>query len=343
MDGSISVLFYFHYFQFNKSPVKTYNKIFAVNCRKFSQVFGEMKRENLSRYAWLSICAAVVTISLKGAAYLYTGSVGLLSDALESLINLAAAIVALLLIKIAAQPPDEEHSFGHDKAEYFAGGIEGTLIFVSALSIGYAAIFSILNPHPLENLNSGLIISAAATVVNLIVGQIILRAGKQYNSIILEADGKHLMTDVWTSAGIILGVFAVSLTGWKILDPIIALVVACNIIWTGFRLIRRSVLGLMDTAIAPEIQDKITKILDRYVADEKIDYHALRTRQAGARKFIYVHILVPDEWTVQKGHDLIDKIESEIHQAVPDSAIFSHLEPLEDPSSFADLELFRRQ
>lgn len=300
------------------------------------------KQKDLSRFIWLSIAAAVITISLKGAAYFYTGSVGLLSDALESLINLAAAIIALLLIKIAAQPPDEDHSFGHDKAEYFASGIEGTLIFIAALSIGYTAILSIVEPHPLEHLDTGLIISSVATVINLFVGRLLIKAGKQYRSIILEADGKHLMTDVWTSVGVIIGVLAVSLTGWARLDPIIALVVAVNIIWTGFQLIRGSVLGLMDTAIEPETQDKITEILDRYVTKDKIDYHALRTRQAGARKFIYVHILVPDEWTVQKGHDLIDKIEKEICRAVPDSAVFSHLEPLEDPSSFNDMELFHR-
>ena len=301
-----------------------------------------MKRENLTRYAWLSIGAAVVTITLKGAAYLYTGSVGLLSDALESLINLAAAIVALLMIKIAAQPPDEEHSFGHDKAEYFASGIEGTMIFIAALSIGYAAILSILEPHPLRNLDSGIIISSIATIINLIVGRIVIKAGKRYHSIVLEADGKHLMTDVWTSVGVILGVLAVSLTGWTRLDPIIALVVAVNIVWTGFQLIRRSALGLMDTVVEPEIQEKIVAVLDRYVSEKAIDYHALRTRQAGAKKFISVHILVPDEWTVQKGHDLTEEIENAICEAVPDSTVFTHLEPLEDPASFADLELFRR-
>ncbi|MGI9035504.1 MAG: cation diffusion facilitator family transporter [Pyrinomonadaceae bacterium] len=302
----------------------------------------ETKQKNLTRYARLSIGAAIFTISFKGTAYFYTGSVGLLSDALESLINLAAAIVALLIINVAAQPPDEDHSFGHDKAEYFSSGIEGTLIFIAALSIGYAAILRIFEPQPLEHLAIGLIISSVATVVNLFVGRLLIQAGRQHHSIVLEADGKHLMTDVWTSVGVILGVLAVSLTGWTRLDPIIALVVAVNITWTGFQLIRRSVSGLMDTAIEPEIQETVMRILERYVAKEKIAYHALRTRQAGARKFIYVHILVPDEWTVQKGHDLIDKIETEICRAIPESAVFSHLEPLEDPASFTDLELFRR-
>jgi cation diffusion facilitator family transporter len=302
-----------------------------------------VKRENLSRYAWLSIAAATATIALKAGAYFYTGSVGLLSDALESLINLAAAIVALVMIKIAAQPPDEDHAFGHDKAEYFASGIEGTLIFFAAVAIIYTSVPRILAPQPIENLGIGLVISLVATVINLFVGLLLIRVGKHQHSIVLEADGKHLMTDVWTSVGVLLGVVVVGLTGWLILDPIIALLVALNIIWTGYQLIQRSALGLMDTAISPETQGKIEEILNGYVKNQKIDYHALRTRQAGARKFVYVHILVPDEWTVQKGHDLIEEIENDIRSAVSDSIVFTHLEPLEDPSSFYDLELFRRK
>ena len=302
-----------------------------------------MKREDLSRYVWLSITAAVLTISLKGAAYFYTGSVGLLSDALESLINLVAAIVALLMIRIAAAPPDEEHSFGHDKAEYFASGIEGALIFIAALSIAYAASSRLLSPQPLERLGFGLIISGVATVINLIVGIILIRVGRRHHSIVLEADGRHLMTDVWTSVGVLVGVLAVDFTGWLTLDPLIALVVAANITWTGFSLVRRSALGLMDSAVEPEIQQKVVEILDRYVAESGIDYHALRTRQAGARKFVYVHILVPDEWTVQRGHALCEEIEDEILKTVPHSAVFTHLEPLEDPSSWDDVELFRRK
>jgi len=188
----------------------------------------------------------------------------------------------------------------------------------------------------------GLIISTIATLVNLFVGQTLIRAGKHHHSIILEADGRHLMTDVWTSIGVVVGVIAVNFTGWLHLDPIIALLVAANITWTGFQLLRRSVLGLMDTSVEPETQQKIIAILDRYVAEKAIDYHALRTRQAGVRKFVYVHILVPDDWTVQKGHDLIEEIETDIRREVSDSTIFTHLEPLEDPSSWYDLELFRR-
>ena len=302
-----------------------------------------IQRENLSRYAWLSIAAAILTISLKTAAYLYTGSVGLLSDALESVINLIAAIIALIMIKIAVQPPDDDHAFGHDKAEYFASGIEGTLIFLAAGGIIYTAIPRLLAPQPIENVGIGLVVSVAASIVNLVVGILLIKIGKQHHSIVLEADGRHLMTDVWTSVGVILAVLAVSFTGWLILDPIIALIVALNIVWTGFQLIKRSALGLMDTAVAPETGEQIVKILDGYVKKQGIDYHALRTRQSGARKFISVHILVPDEWTVQKGHDLTEEIEMEIVKSIPESTVFTHLEPLEDPLSFEDLELFRRK
>jgi len=302
-----------------------------------------MQRDSLSRFAWLSILAAVLTISLKTTAYFYTGSIGLLSDALESVINLVAAVFALLMIKIAAQPPDADHTFGHDKAEYFSSGIEGVLIFFAAFGIFYTAVPRLSSPQPLEHIGIGLFISLVATLINLIVGLVLMRAGKQNHSIVLEADGRHLLTDVWTSIGVVLGILLVGLTGWFVLDPIIAMLVAFNIIWTGFQLIRRSALGLMDTAVSSETQEKIVEILDGYVAEKKIDYHALRTRQSGARKFVSVHILVPDDWTVQKGHDLTEEIENEIRQAVSDSTVFTHLEPLEDPSSFLDLELFRRK
>ncbi len=303
----------------------------------------KMKRENLSRYVWLSVLAAVLTITLKAAAYFFTGSIGLLSDALESVINLVAALIALLIIKIAAQPPDDDHAFGHDKAEYFSSGIEGMLIFFAAFGIFYSAVPRLFAPQPLERIGIGLSITLVATLINLIVGLILIRAGRQHHSIILEADGRHLLTDVWTSVGVVLGIVVVGLTGWFALDPIIALLVALNILWTGFQLIRRSALGLMDTAVSSETQEKIEEILNSFIKEKKIDYHALRTRQSGARKFISVHILVPDDWTVQKGHDLTEEIEDEIRQAVPESTVFTHLEPLEDPSSFYDLELFRRK
>ncbi len=216
------------------------------------------------------------------------------------------------------------------------------LIFFAAFGILYTAIPRLLAPPPLERIGVGLVLTLIATAINLIVGLILIRAGKQNHSIILEADGRHLLTDVWTSIGVVLGIFVVGLSGWLVLDPIIAILVALNIVWTGFRLVQRSALGLMDTAVSNETQEKILEILDHYVAEKKINYHALRTRQSGARKFVSVHILVPDEWTVQRGHDLTEAIENDICQAVADSTVFTHLEPLEDPSSFFDLELFRR-
>lgn len=301
------------------------------------------QRENLSRYVWLSIAAAVLTIALKAAAYFYTGSIGLLSDALESIINLVAAVTTLLMIKIAAAPPDDDHAFGHDKAEYFASGIEGTLIFIAAGGIALTAIPRLFAPPPIENVGIGLIVSLAASLVNLIVGLLLIKIGKQHHSIALEADGRHLLTDVWTSVGVVLGIVIVGYTGWLVLDPVIALLVAVNIVWTGFQLIKRSALGLMDTAISPATIKEITGILDGYVENQGIDYHALRTRQSGARHFISVHILVPDEWTVQRGHDLTEEIELAICRVVPESTVFTHLEPLEDPLSFADLDLFRRE
>ena len=286
-----------------------------------------MERQNLTRYAWLSIAAAVVTIALKAVAYWFTGSVGLLSDALESFINLAAAIVALFTLKIAAAPADEEHAFGHDKAEYFSSGIEGTLIFIAALSIGYAAFDRLLAPQPLEQLGIGLIVSGAATVVNLAVARILIRAGKTHHSLVLEADGQHLMSDVWTSVGVVIGVGLVSLTGWLRLDPLVAILVALNIIRTGYGLIKRSVLGLMDTAVPPEIQHIAEDVLKKYSAAEGITYENFRSRQSGMKKFFYVDIQFPNDWTIQKVHSIADRIEVEIVEKIPNATVFSHLEP----------------
>jgi cation diffusion facilitator family transporter len=288
-----------------------------------------MERENLTRFAWLSIMAAVVTITLKAAAYYFTGSVGLLSDALESLINLAAAIVALFTLKIAAQPADEDHAFGHDKAEYFSSGIEGTLIFIAALSIAYTALQRFLAPQPLEQLGIGLIVSGVATLVNLVVARILLRAGKTHHSLVLEADGHHLMTDVWTSVGVAIGVGLVNLTGWLRLDPLVAIGVAVNILWTGYGLIKRSVLGLMDTVVAPETQTIAEEVLKRHAEHAGITYENFRSRQSGMKKFFYVDIQFPNDWTIHRVHEIADQIEVEIQAAIPNSTVFSHLEPFE--------------
>ena len=263
-------------------------------------------RPHLTRFAWLSIGAALLTISLKGAAYFLTGSVGLLSDALESLVNLVAAIGALVALSVAQQPPDEEHAYGHEKAEYFSSGFEGGLIVLAAGSIVAAAVPRLLHPAALGEVGLGLALSAAGSVVNATVAWRLLQAGRKYRSITLEADGRHLLADVWTSAGVLVGVGAVALTGWERLDPLIALVVAANIAWTGLRLVRRSALGLLDTALPSEERDAVHRVLARYDQEYDIQTHALRTRQAGSRAFVSLHVLVPGEWMVQRGHELLE-------------------------------------
>ncbi|NTW50049.1 MAG: cation transporter [Chlorobiales bacterium] len=300
------------------------------------------KQPSLKRYAWLSIAAALTTIVLKAGAYYLTGSVGLLSDAIESFVNLAGALMALAMLSVAEHPADEEHPYGHTKAEYFSSVVEGLLILVAAVSIGYTAIERIITPRPLEQLGLGLIISVVASLVNLGVGLILLRAGRQYYSITLEADAHHLLTDVWTSAGVLVGVGAVAVFDLNILDPIAALVVAANIIWTGVQLVRRSVSGLMDTALPKDERETIHRILGEHT-QKGIKYHALRTRQSGARRFVSVHILVPGNWSVARGHRLVDQIETEICHAVPHVNVITHLEPLEDPASLNDVDLDRKE
>ncbi len=295
---------------------------------------------SLKRYAWLSIATAIATIALKSLAYWVTGSVGLLSDALESIVNLVAAMMALSMLTVAARPPDEEHPYGYSKAEYFSSGVEGGLILIAAVSIGYAAIERLLNPKDIEQTGFGLIVSIIATIINFAVARILLNVGKEANSITLEADAHHLMTDVWTSIGVVIGVGLVALTGWKRLDPIIALAVATNIIYTGFQLLRRSTLGLMDRALPLTDRDAIAEIFEKY-QNQGIGFHALRTRQAGMRKFLTVHVLVPGKWSVQKGHDLAEQIEEELRKVLTEVTITTHLEPIEDPVSFDDMELDR--
>jgi cation diffusion facilitator family transporter len=295
----------------------------------------------LTRYAWLSIAAAVVTISMKSVAYFLTGSVGLLSDALESTVNLAAAIVALIALRILERPADDEYTFGYAKVEYFASGFEGGMILLAAASIIITAIPRLIHPVPLEQLGLGLAISAAASVINLVVAQILLRAGKRHNSITLEADGRHLMTDVWPTGGGLVGIGLVALTGYQRLDPIVALLVAANIIFTGYRLLVRSGRGLMDVALPAEETDKIKSIIDSY-QEQGVRYHALRSRQAASRKFMVVHLLVPGAWTVFRGHQVAEQIETEVLRAIPNSNIATHVEPIEDPASLDDAALDRQ-
>ncbi len=299
------------------------------------------EQPNLRRFAWLSIGAAILTIVLKTTAYWMTGSVGLLSDALESLVNLVAAIMALAMLTIAARPADEMHAFGYGKAEYFSSGLEGALILLAAACIAWTAVPRLFAPQPLEQVKIGLTVSVLASAINFGVARVLLSAGKEYRSITLEADAHHLMTDVWTSVGVVLGVGAVALTGWLRLDPIIALVVAANILHTGWQLLGRSTRALLDASLPAAEQNAIKQILNQYES-RGIQYHALRTRQAGTRAFISLHVLVPPDWTVQSGHDLLERLERDIRAAVPGAQLFTHLEPQGDPAAWEDIGLDRK-
>lgn len=295
----------------------------------------------LERYALLSVVAAVLTITLKMLAWRLTDSVGLLSDALESVVNLAAALLALWMLRLSAMPPDEAHPFGRSKAEYFSSGAEGALIVVAAASIVWAALPRLVAPQPITMPVAGIVLSAAASGVNLGAAIVLLRAGRQYHSIALEADARHLLTDVWTSAGVIVGIVLVALTGWLRLDPLIALAIAGNILWTGAKLMRRSVTGLLDPAIPEEERAEITRIFVEYTRRYGVAFHALRTRHAGARRFISFHLLVPDAWTVERAHQLSEEIESRIRSLVPNASTFVHIEPVSHPSSYDDIALDR--
>ncbi|MBI5890708.1 MAG: cation transporter [Nitrosomonadales bacterium] len=301
-----------------------------------------MTTGHLKRYAWLSISAAIATILLKGVAWWLTGSVGLLSDALESFVNLAGALMALAMLSLAGTPADDRHAYGHGKAEYFSSAFEGFLILLAAFSIAYTAIERWLHPQALEAVGVGLLVSVVASVINLLAARQLLKAGREFNSITLEADAKHLMTDVWTSAGVIAGVGLVWASGWLWLDPAIALLVAVNIVWTGWQLLNRSASGLMDEAIPEEQIGNIENVLDKY-RRQGLDFHALRTRQAGRQAFITLHVLVPGEWTVQRGHDVVEQIEADIRAVVPFSHLTTHLEPIEDPLSQVDASLERKE
>jgi cation diffusion facilitator family transporter len=295
---------------------------------------------SLARFAWLSVAAAVVTIGLKTTAYALTGSVGLLSDALESVVNLVAALFTLGMLALAARPPDEDHAFGYGKAEYFSSGVEGALIFAAAAAIAWTAVERLLAPQPLEHVGLGLAISVAASLVNFGVARVLLAAGRRYHSIALEADAHHLLTDVWTSAAVLVGIGLVALTGWERLDPLVAIVVALNILWTGGRLVRRSAQGLLDRALVPAEQDALRRTLERHATAE-VTFHAVRTRQAGARRFVTLHVLVPGDWSVRRGHALCEQLELDVAAAIPHATVLTHLEAVEDPASFADQELDR--
>jgi len=299
-----------------------------------------VNRSFLTRYIWLSIAAALTTIILKTGAWYMTGSVGLLSDALESIINLLAALMAMAMLRIAILPPDKNHEFGHGKAEYFSSFVEGLLIMFAAACIAYTAVERFLNPQPLEKLGIGLFVSVIATIINFIVAGILLSAGKKYRSITLEADSHHLMTDVWTSVAVIGGVGAVGLTGWLKLDSIVAFAVAMNILRTAYKIIRRSVEGLMDASLSPQEQETIESVLSGY-RKQGIQFHALLTRQGASRRFVSVHVLVPGNFSVHDAHHIAENIEKDIRNALRDTVVFTHIEPVEDEISLDDIPLDR--
>jgi cation diffusion facilitator family transporter len=296
---------------------------------------------SLTRYAWLSLAVAIVTVTLKLLAYALTGSVGLLSDALESLVNVLAGGMAVAMLWLAERPPDDDHPYGHTKAEYFSSGLEGILILLAALGIGWTAFRRLLDPVPLEQPALGLLIVGIATLLNLGAARILFQAGQRHHSIALEANARHLMTDVWTSVGVIAAVAIVAATGWARLDALIAIALALHIVLAGFDLIRRSALGMLDTAISSAEQQRVLEVLRRHEASG-VAFHALRTRQSGGRRFVSMHVLVPGEWSVSRGHVLLEEIEAEIRGAIPSVTVFTHLEPLEDPASFDDQEIVRR-
>ena len=291
---------------------------------------------DLTRFAWLSIAAAIATIALKTGAWAMTGSVGLLSDAAESTVNLVAAVVALIALKVAAQPATERFLYGRAKAEYFSAAVEGAMIFVAAAVILVTAVERFVNPQPLENVGWGLVISVVASLINGAVAFVLIRAGRRYRSITLRADGRHLLTDVWTSVGVIVGVGLVGLTGWERLDAVVAFAVGVNIIITGVSLVSESVSGLLDKSLSEEDHEVIRAILQRRT-DGSVTFHGLQTREAGQQKFMNVHVLVPDEWTVKHGHDYIEELERELTAALPELTVLTHLEPISDPASYEDI------
>lgn len=294
----------------------------------------------LTRFAWLCVAAALVTIALKAAAWWLTGSVGLLSDALESLVNLAGALMALAMLALAAQPPDDDHAYGHDKAEYFSSGFEGLLIIAAAIGIGWAAIDRLMSPRALLAIDLGVAVSVAAALINGLTARVLFGAARRHESVALAGSAHHLMTDVWTSVGVIIGVVVVGVSGIGWLDPVLALAVAANIVRTGWHLVRGAFDGLMDAALPAEQRRTIEATLARFET-HGVRFHALRTRKAGANAFVSLHVLVPDEWTVRVGHEWVERIEEAIREAVPRSRVFTHLEPRDDPAAYSDQGLDR--
>jgi cation diffusion facilitator family transporter len=297
-----------------------------------------MANPRLTRLALLSILAAVVTLGLKAAGWTLTGSVSLLSDAAESLVNLAASLTALLSLVYAARPVDRNHTYGHEKIEFFSSGVEGALILAAALSIGVYAVHRLLAPEALQTLGWGMAFVLVASAINGVVALVLLRAGRKHRSIVLEADGRHLMTDVWTSIGIVVGLGLVWLTGREFLDPLVALIVAASLLWTAFGLVRRSFNGLMDHALPEAEQQAVRRAIESHLGPD-MDYHALRTRQAGSRRFADFHLLVPGSLTVREAHAMTGGIEDAVRAALPGIEVAVHIEPIEERAAYEDSEL----
>lgn len=302
----------------------------------FSITQPKQKPESLTKFAWLSIFAAIATIALKTGAWATTGSVGLLSDAAESGVNLVAAIVALMALKVAARPATERFMYGRAKAEYFSAAVEGAMIFVAAAIILVVSVERFVKPQPIENVGIGLLVAILASVLNGVVAYILIKQGKKHNSITLRADGHHLLTDVWTSVGVVLGVTLVWLTNWERLDAIVAFAVSVNIIITGIKLMSESVSGLLDKTLEPADNEKLAAIL-RAHSSQQVTFHGLQTREAGQAMFMNVHVQVPDEWTVAQAHEFSHQVEDAILEQFPSMESIIHIEPISDPASYEDI------
>ncbi len=297
-----------------------------------------MAEQQLRGALLLSILAGVSTLGLKMGAYLLTGSVGLLSDGLESLVNLLAASVAYLAVRYSHRPVDLSHTYGHEKIEFFSSGLEGGLILIAAVTIGWCAVVRLIAPQPPVQLGLGMVLSVVAAAVNGGVGLLLLSLGRKHHSIVLEADGQHLLTDVWTTAAVLVGLSLVWATGWSLFDPLAALVMAAGILWTGVSLIGRSFNGLMDHALPTGEQETLRRAIEGHL-QPGMTYHALRTRQAGARRFVDFHLLVPGSMTVADSHVLTDAIEASLRAALPNVEPTIHIEPIEDQSAWQDSAL----
>ena len=290
---------------------------------------------DLSKYGFLSLGVGIVVLAMKLVAWQVTGSVGLLSDALESLVNIAAAIVAIFALRAASRPPDQEHQFGHGKAEYFSGLVEGGMICVAATLIIISATERLFDPQPLEEVGLGLAIAIVASGLNAITAVILLRVGRRENSLALTADAQHLFTDLWTTGGVVVGVIVVSLSGWDVLDPLIAIAVAINIIIVGVKLLKTSTSGLMDRSLPRDQVEVVRNVVANYQSDDVV-VHGLQTRRAGRQAFVSMHVLVPGAWDVMAGHDLCHRLEEDIQGSLPGAEVMTHLEPLEDPRAWND-------